>query len=46
MTLTRLALARLEQGFGDRPGLLVLHYIPPHAPYLPTERFDIFANSS
>jgi arylsulfatase A-like enzyme len=42
--LSELAIARLEQGFGEQPGLMVLHYIPPHWPYIPPKRFDIFGD--
>jgi arylsulfatase A-like enzyme len=42
--LSELAVARLEQGFGEQPGLMVLHYIPPHWPYIPEKQFDIFGD--
>jgi arylsulfatase A-like enzyme len=42
--LTDLALTRLAQGFGDRPFFMLLHYIPPHAPYIPPQQLDIFGD--
>jgi arylsulfatase A-like enzyme len=42
--LSELAVERLAQGFGEQPGFMVLHYIPPHWPYFATEQFDIFGD--
>jgi|GEM_PF-1450403 len=41
-TLTNLVIERLEQGFGEQPSLVMVHYVPPHEPYAPDPEFDIF----
>ena len=42
--LSALANEHLLQDF-DQPLLLMLHYVPPHLPYEPTEEFDIFTDA-
>jgi arylsulfatase len=42
--LSRLAIERLTRGFADQPLFMLLHYVPPHAPYTPPPRFDIFGD--
>ncbi len=44
--VTRRAVEWLEAHDDDRPIHLQVHYIPPHAPYEPEARFNIFADLS
>ena len=37
------AIARLAEPF-DQPEFLMLHYVPPHEPYLPAPGFDLFGD--
>lgn len=42
--LTRHVSERLEQGLPEQPLFLFLHYVPPHSPYSPDPRFDLFGD--
>ncbi len=44
--LTNLAIERLQRGFDGKPFYMLLHYVPPHAPYTPPARFDVFGDPS
>lgn len=44
LRITRFALRRLRQGQIEPPLFMMLHFVPPHEPYAPRPRHDIFGD--
>ncbi|MCP3960466.1 MAG: sulfatase [bacterium] len=42
--LTERVIERLERDLDERPVFLMTHYVPPHEPYDPDPRFDLFGD--
>ncbi len=44
--LSKRVVERIEDGLGSSPVHLMLHFVPPHSPYTPAERYDLFTDPS
>lgn len=42
--MSRLAIERLGRDEAGKPLFMLLHYVPPHDPYAPAPRFDVFTD--
>lgn len=42
--LSQKVIEKIKKGFPERPVFLLIHYVPPHAPYRPARGFDRFSD--